>query len=104
MKKVVQQALKFKDGSKIYYATSPTGNVRRVIDYAATDEIPKDTEVIELAKTTTIIGEKTEIEVDIVAAVIDQKVLITRTDWFEDCGKVPENAGFVFDLRLVRNR
>ena len=74
------------------------------IDYAATDEIPKDTEVIELAKTTTIIGEKTEIEVDIVAAVIDQKVLITRTDWFEDCGKVPKNAGFVFDLRLVRNR
>ena len=42
MKKVVQQALKFKDGSKIYYATSPKGDVRRVIDYAPTDSNPAE--------------------------------------------------------------
>ena len=42
MKRIVQQPLKIKDGSKIYYVTSPTGVVHRVIDYAATDSNPAE--------------------------------------------------------------
>lgn len=44
MKVIVQQALKFRDGSKIGYATSPNGEVRRVIDYAATKDHPAEHE------------------------------------------------------------
>lgn len=42
MKAIVQQKLKFKDGSMISYATTPSGEVRRVIDYAATDGYPAE--------------------------------------------------------------
>ena len=42
MKRVVQQELTFRDGSKISYATSPNGEVRRVIDYAATKDKPAE--------------------------------------------------------------
>jgi len=42
MKVIVQQELKFRDGSKISYATSPNGEIRRVIDYAATKDNPAE--------------------------------------------------------------
>ena len=71
------------------------------VDFVPVESIPEDAEVVELAKTTTLIGKVTEVEVVVVAANIDGKILVTRTDWYEGCGKVPENAGFVFDLRHV---
>ena len=39
---MVQIEVKFKDGSKIYYVTSPNGDVRRVVDYAANDDMPAE--------------------------------------------------------------
>lgn len=42
MKVIVQQKLNFKDGSRIYYATSPSGDVRRIVDFAATDDYPAE--------------------------------------------------------------
>lgn len=39
---IVQQEVKFPDGSKIYYITSPNGIVRRVVDYAATKDTPAE--------------------------------------------------------------
>ncbi len=39
---MVQKEVKFKDGSKIYYVTSPNGDVRRVVDYAANDGMPTE--------------------------------------------------------------
>lgn len=39
---IVQQTVKFPDGSKIYYTTSPNGSVRRVVDYAVTKERPAE--------------------------------------------------------------
>ena len=39
---MVQKEVKFKDGSKIYYVTSPSGDVRRVVDYAASDGMPAE--------------------------------------------------------------
>ena len=39
---MVQKEVKFKDGSRIYYITSPNGDVRRVVDYAANDGVPAE--------------------------------------------------------------
>ena len=68
------------------------------IDFVAPEDLPSvDTEVIELGKTTMIIGRETVIDVDVGAVVHEGKVLCFRTDWYS--GK--ESAGFVFDLRHV---
>lgn len=72
------------------------------IEFVAVEQIPEDAEAIELAQTKTIIGKETEIDVDVAAAIVDDKVFITRSDWFDGCGKVPEDSAFVFDLRQVR--
>ena len=39
---MIHQEVKFKDGSRIYYVTSPNGDVRRVIDYAANEGMPAE--------------------------------------------------------------
>ena len=40
--KVIQKEVKFRDGSRIYYKTDQCGNVRRVIDYAASKGYPAE--------------------------------------------------------------
>ena len=71
------------------------------VDFVTVESIPDDTEVVELAKTTTLIGKATEVEVVIVAANVNGKIFVTRTDWYDGCGKVPEDSGFIFDLRHI---
>ena len=39
---MVQKEVLFKDGSRIYYITSPNGDVRRAVDYAANEGMPPE--------------------------------------------------------------
>ena len=39
---MVQKEVRFIDGSRIYYITSPNGDVRRAVDYAANEGMPPE--------------------------------------------------------------
>ena len=71
------------------------------VEFVPVEKIPEENEIIPLGKTTEIIGKDTPVEVHIVAAVVNDKALVTRTDWYDGCGQVPEKENFVFSLRYV---